>query len=180
VPGQLPSQGAAQLWKEKNMFDVRSAKRTDRLPIQHMLELYMHDMSEFWDMELDCHGLFGSCLDKYWIEPQCKPFIFFVNEHPAGFALVDDHVNLRENDISISQFFVVRKHRRKGFAESAARTIFDSVRGKWEICQVSRNLPAQEFWRKVIARYTGGNFVEQNLNDECWQGPLQCFDNSQN
>lgn len=160
------------------MFEVRVAEKCHRLPIQHMLELYMHDLSEFWDMELDCHGLFGCRIDKYWIDSKCKPFIFFLNGLPVGFALVDDLVNLPENNIGMAQFFIVRKHRRKGLAELAVRTIFDSVRGKWEVGQVSKNLPAQAFWRKVIANYTDGDFAEQVLNDERWQGPLQCFDNS--
>ena len=54
------------------MFEVRVAEKCDRLPIQHMLELYMHDLSEFWDMELDCHGLFGCRIDKYWIDSKCN------------------------------------------------------------------------------------------------------------
>lgn len=98
-----------------------------------------------------------------------------MNGRPAGFALVDDSVSLPENNIWMSQFFVVRKHRRKGLAELAVRTIFDSVRGKWEIGQIPKNLPAQAFWRKVIANYTDGNFTDHVLNDERWQGPLQCF-----
>lgn len=160
------------------MLEVRPADKTDRLPIQHMLELYSHDLSDFWDMELDCHGLFGYRLDKYWMNPKCHPFIFFANQHPAGFALVDDSVSLPENEIWMAQFFVVRGHRRKGLAELAARTIFDRIRGKWEIGQVPKNLPAQAFWRRVIGNYTSGKFVEHVLDDARWQGPLQCFDNT--
>ena len=160
------------------MYEVRIAERADRLPIQHMLELYSHDISEYWDMELDCHGLFGYKLDKYWVDPKCKPFIFFANGHPAGFALVDDSVSLPENEIWMSQFFVVRKHRRRGLATLAVKTIFDAVRGKWEIGQIPKNLPAQAFWRRVVAAYTKGVFVEHVLDDERWRGPLQCFDNS--
>lgn len=45
-------------------FEVRRASKADRLPLQHMLELYSHDLSEFWDLELDCHGLYGYNLDS--------------------------------------------------------------------------------------------------------------------
>ena len=38
------------------MIEVRIANRADRLPIRHMLELNSHDISKFWDMELDCAG----------------------------------------------------------------------------------------------------------------------------
>ena len=40
------------------------------------------------------------------------------------------------------------------------------------------NLPAQSFWRRTIAEYTEGRFVEHELHDERWDGFLQCFDNS--
>jgi hypothetical protein len=40
------------------------------------------------------------------------------------------------------------------------------------------NFPAQAFWRRTIAEYTNGNFVEHELHDERWDGFLQCFDNS--
>ena len=39
------------------------------------------------------------------------------------------------------------------------------------------NLPAQAFWREVIAEYTQGRYVEHELHDERWDGYLQCFDN---
>jgi predicted acetyltransferase len=96
----------------------------------------------------------------------------------AGFALVDDSVSFRENEHWMAQFFVVRKYRRQGIGREAARRVFDLMRGRWEVGQVRRNLPAQAFWRRVIAEYTGGRFVEHDLCDDRWDGLLQCFDNA--
>ena len=65
-----------------------------------------------------------------------------------------------------------------GVGAQAARYIFDQFRGKWEVGQMPLNLPAQAFWRRTIAEYTQGRFVEHELHDERWDGFLQCFDNS--
>ena len=163
-----------------NHFQVRLAAATDRLPIQHMLELYLHDLSKYWDYELDSHGLYGYRLDKYWTDSNCHAFVFQADGRYAGFALVDDAVSLPENAIWMSQFFVVRRHRRKGLATLAAGTIFDAIRGKWEIGQFPGNAAATAFWRKAIQAYTSGEFIEYQLDDERWRGPLQCFDNTLN
>ena len=158
-------------------FEIRRAEKSDRLPLQNMLELYSHDLSEFWPMELDAHGLYGYALDKYWKHETCYPFVFLVDGKYAGFALVDDSVCLADNERWMSQFFVIRRYRRTGLASIAAKHIFDAVRGKWEVGQVPKNLGAQAFWRKLINDYTDGQFTDTNYDDERWHGPLQCFDN---
>ena len=106
-------------------FQIRLALADDRLPLRNMLELYFHDLSDYWDYELDRHGEYGYRLDKYWLDSKCKPFVFLVDGHYAGFALVDNSVSLAENEWWMAQFFVVRRHRRKGLAAFAARSIFD-------------------------------------------------------
>ena len=156
---------------------VRRAEASDRLPLQHMLELYTHDLCDFWPRDLDRHGLYGYALDKYWRQAGCTPFVFTVDSCYAGFALVDDDVCLPDNSLWMAQFFVLRKYRRSGLASHAATHIFNTLRGQWEVGQVPLNLPAQAFWRKLIRHYTNGVFTDQNLDDERWCGPLQCFDN---
>jgi predicted acetyltransferase len=159
-------------------LQVRQATAADRLPIARMLELYQHDLSDLWDQDLDVHGEYGYALDSYWRHPSCKPFVFTVAGKYAGFALVDDAVSLPDNELWMAQFFVMKKYRRHGVGSAAAGHIFDQVRGRWEVGQMPLNLPAQAFWRRVIGAYTGGRFVEHDLNDERWHGLLQCFDNT--
>lgn len=156
---------------------VRPAALEDRLPITRMLELYQHDISDIWDQDLDAHGEYGYDLEKYWSSPRCKAFVFLVAGKYAGFALVDDSVSLSENEHWMAQFFVLKKYRRRGVGRLAARRVFDLIRGRWEVGQMAKNLPAQAFWRRVISEYTAGDYVEHELSDETWDGLLQCFDN---
>ena len=69
---------------------------------------------------------------------------------------------------SIAEFFILRKYRRQGIGQIVAHRIFDMFPGKWRVAQEERNFPAQAFWRKVVSRYTNGQFRE--MQDDNWKG----------
>ena len=154
---------------------VRRALPQDRQPLSRMLELYQHDMSDIWDQDLDLHGEYGYPLDRYWLNPDCHPFVAMVNERYAGFALVDAAVRVGREGRWVDQFFVLKKYRRAGVGRALAHSIFDALPGAWEMGQMLQNEPAQSFWRRVIAEYTGGAFTEQQVRNALWIGPVQCF-----
>jgi predicted acetyltransferase len=72
----------------------------------------------------------------------------------------------------------MRKYRRKGVGKAAALAVFEQFRGKWEVHELQRNGPSRDFWRKVIAEYTGGEYTVVQWNRGAATGPIQCFDNS--
>lgn len=159
---------------------VRRAKVTDAPVLRNMLELYLHDLSEFWPYELNEHGTYGyNTLDYYWREPQYAAYLFLVDGHLAGFALVNNDVCFASNNRWMAQFFVVKRYRLQGVATEAARQIFELMPGKWEVGQIPLNRAAQIFWRKTIAHYTANNFTEAWLDNDIWHGQLYQFDNSQ-
>lgn len=159
-------------------LQVRRARRSDRLPLRNMLELYQHDLSEYWPYELDAHGLYGyPTLDYYWREAQHAAFVFLVDERYAGFALVNGNVLMPGNERWLAQFFVLRRYRRQGVASAAARIVFDRLPARWEVGELPDNLPAQAFWRRMIADYTHLQYSEQYVNEGDWEGFVQCFDN---
>jgi predicted acetyltransferase len=41
-----------------------------------------------------------------------------------------------------------------------ATVLFHRLGGRWEVREMPANLPAQRFWRHVIADFTGGTFTE--------------------
>jgi predicted acetyltransferase len=152
----------------------------DKSVLQHLMELYLYDSSEYEDADLNEHGLYGyEYLDPYWTEKTRFPFFIRVDGKLGGFVLVSKHAYLPGNEQSISEFFVLRKYRRRGVGRYAACAIFDRFPGKWEVQQELSNEPAHRFWRTIIAAYTGGAYQETALDDERWKGPVQWFDNSQ-
>ncbi len=154
---------------------VRRATASDRLPLFRMLELYQHDLSDIWDQELDSHGEYGYSLERYWKDPNCHPYVALRNGHYAGFALVDGATKIASSEKWMDQFFVVKKYRRAGFGNAIATHVFSTLPGYWEVGQMTNNLPAQRFWRKMIAEHTGNIYAEHSLSGGSWQGVIQCF-----
>ena len=158
--------------------EFRLANWADKPVLQRLLELYQYELSDVWPQTLNIHGEYGFAVDRYLRNPRLAAFLFLVDGAYAGFGLVDPDVSLPENELWMGQFFVMKRYRRLGVGRQAARHIFDALRGRWEVGQMPLNHAATAFWRRVIADYTGGHFVEHLLHDERWDGPLQCFDNS--
>ena len=156
----------------------RVAQWQDKPVLSRRLELYQYDLSEVWPQTLNEHGEYGFAVDRYLRNPRLRAYFFLVDGAYAGFGLVDPDVSLPQNEFWMGQFFVMKRYRRMGVGTQGARFIFDQFRGKWEVGQMPLNLPAQAFWRRTIAEYTGGQYVEHELHDERWDGFLQCFDNT--
>lgn len=128
--------------------------------LRRMIQLYLYDFSEFETLELNGHGEFDyRYLDHYWApEPGESRYPFFIQAggRRVGFALVRalNGVNV------VSEFFVMRGHRRGGIGTAAAKLLFSRLPGEWLVHQVPANLPAQAFWRGVIAAVTRGDYTE--------------------
>jgi predicted acetyltransferase len=143
--------------------EVVEAAIADKVVLSRLLELYRHDFSEFDGADVDTRGLYGyGYLDLYWTEPDRRPFLFRVDGHWAGFALVR-----AGTPHDMAEFFVMRKYRRLGIGKEAARAVFARFPGDWQVRQMRRNRAATTFWRDAIPVA-----FEDSVNDE---GPVQRF-----
>ncbi|MEJ6007606.1 GNAT family N-acetyltransferase [Paucibacter sp. AS339] len=157
---------------------IRKALPEERMPLSRMLELYQHDLSDIWDQDLDAHGEYGYELDAYWRDPAWHPFVALVHGRYAGFALVNSALKVGQPHGAahwMAQFFVLKKYRRLGLGVRFATSVFSALPGDWEVGQMADNLAAQQFWRRVIADYSGGAFTEHSLTEGWWQGVVQVF-----
>ena len=154
----------------------------EQKPVLHrLMQLYLHDSSEFTGDDASPDGVFTyRYFDEYWREPDRFPFLIYCNANLAGFVLVNSYTVVLENGAgrSIAEFFVMRKYRRQGVGRRAAFYAFDRFPGLWEVRENSNNFTGQQFWRTIIAEYTGGEYSETVLNTPSWIGPIQTFDNS--
>ena len=154
---------------------VRAAVAEDRLPIQRMLELYQHDLSDIWDQDLDIHGEYGYSLDRFGSDRDCRAYVATVCDRYAGFALVDRAAKVGSDAYWMDQFFVLKKYRMGGVGRHLARQVLTSLPGRWEVGQMRENRAAQAFWRSVVAGCTSGGFEERTVSVGWWQGVVQCF-----
>jgi len=157
---------------------VIPAGAQDQPVLRRLMSLYVYDFSELIGLDVEEDGAFELPeLTPYWRDPWRHPFFIRADGKLAGFALVHGRSRLTGADgiHDMAEFFVLRKYRRRGVGEQAARELFGRFPGPWEVRERSANLDAIAFWRRVIDRHTGGQFREVLWADDTWQGPVQLF-----
>jgi predicted acetyltransferase len=156
-------------------LEIQTAQITDKPALRNLLQLCLHDYSEFNGKNVDDHGIFDyGYLDYYWTEPGRYAFLARVEGKLAGFVLVRQ-LDTNKAIFHVAEFFILRKYRRHGIGRQLAFWVFNHFAGEWMVSQEACNLPAQAFWRKIIADYTGGDFIDTYRNDADWRGPTQLF-----
>ena len=138
-------------------FSLRSLRRTDVPLVRRLIQLYIYDLGgDRWGVEAD--GTFGSpgWHRRFWRRDHGHHFVVRLDGRPAGFALVRERAHFAGAGVrEISEFFVLRKYRRRGVGTRAARALFARFPGRWEVAVLTWN-PAQRFWRGVIRRVALG------------------------
>jgi predicted acetyltransferase len=135
--------------------------------LANLLELYIHDFSEFLGIEIGVNGRFGyDALPLYWRAAHRHPFIVRVGGRVAGFALVF----FTEQAWDVQEFFIVRAHRRRGAGTCAVHELWRRLKGPWTVRVRESNRPAQLFWEKAIAGFTGNPVKPSRMekNGEGW------------
>ncbi|MDO3411351.1 GNAT family N-acetyltransferase [Saccharibacillus sp. CPCC 101409] len=136
--------------------EIRRAKGGDRKTFEKLWQLYLYDFSEFTDMDVRPDGTYPQFpeFELYWKKWGGDAAYFILAEgRIAGFAMVHE---FWDNEAAyLSQFFVMRKYRRRGVGSKAARLVFETKTGRWGLHQLANNLPAQRFWDRIIFDLTG-------------------------
>jgi len=133
-----------------------------------MMQLYLYDFSEFSDVLVDEHALFG---DSEFIEQQFGAenitYVFRVDGVAAGFAIIshESWLSQNKNVTDMAQFFVMRMFRRTGVGSVAAQRLFNTYAGNWEVRVIEENLHALSFWRKTIDSFTNNKYKEETIDD---------------
>jgi predicted acetyltransferase len=156
-------------------IECRPARPEDFPALQQMLELYQYELSDIWDQDLDDSGRYGYDLSRHREGLRFHAHVALDEGRFAGFALVAPAAVTRTEGSWMEQFFVLKKHRRAGVGAALALHVFRSHPGLWEVGQMPANLPAQAFWRQVIAQVTSGQFVEVQVTQGWWLGVVQQF-----
>lgn len=152
--------------------------------LDNLAQLYLYDFSEFDMSEVRPDGRFTGWIDwsKLFDEGTHHVYLIKVDSSIAGFLSVcEDSPAFRdpkEKVFWMDEFFVMRRFRGMRVGERVATTMFERFPGTWEIGQIRSNTGAREFWRRVIGRYAGGDFVEIELDDDRWVGTVQYFNSS--
>ncbi|HWE50011.1 MAG TPA: GNAT family N-acetyltransferase [Bryobacteraceae bacterium] len=120
--------------------------------LANLLELYVHDFSEFFDVEIGANGKFGyPPLPLYWTEEGRHPFLIRVNGKLAGLVLVKKSGAVWD----MAEFFVIRGCRRNGIGIYVAHQVWQRFPGAWEVRVMTENRAARQFWARAISAFAG-------------------------
>ena len=126
-----------------------------------LMELFNYEFSQYSNDDINEYGYYGyDHIDDYWNEEGRFPYLIRVDGKIAGFALICPHCKYRKEEGArcIGEFFVMVKYRRMGIGLNVAAQLFDKHRGLWEISYWRNNIPAGQFWKKVVEKYTKNNY----------------------
>lgn len=139
-------------------IDVQPASLAEQSVLANLFELYSHDFSEFYDVDINEDGRFGyQSLPLYWSEPGRHPFLIRVDSKLAGFALVKRGPGVFDGaDVwDMAEFFILRAHRRHGIGARAAHQVWGQFIGAWEVRVMEANRSAVPFWERAVASFVG-------------------------
>lgn len=139
------------------------ASKADKDTIQNLGRFYVYEMSKYCGFlptwETPPNGLF-ECIDlsSYCEKPDRRAFLIKVDDELAGFVLINKIGSTPDVDWNMGEFFIIAKFQGKGVGRYAAEQIFKQFAGTWETTQIPENKAAIDFWEKVVAQYTNGQF----------------------
>jgi predicted acetyltransferase len=151
------------------MFDSQEvvldvATPRDAAVLSNLLELYAHDLSEAFALELGADGRFGyENLPLYWSEPERRfHFLICCGTRVVGFALVTRGSPASDDpdDFDVAECFVVRWHRHSGVGRRAAFLLWNRSAVRWIVRMSEGNDSGCHFWSSVIAEYTNGALAQ--------------------
>ncbi len=128
-----------------------------RCVLENLLELYIHDFSEFVCVDVGQDGRFGyKGLPFYWCDVGRRAFLAKWDGQLAGFALVKKIVlNEGAEAWDMAEFFVLRRYRRRGLGAAMAHEVWRGLPGRWQVRVMEANVAAARFWEAAIAGYVG-------------------------
>jgi len=158
---------------------VRDARRSseDRLWIGGIYREYLDDLATLNTGLFPILGEVGhrepDQIAGWFGDRNAIPLLILQSDEPAGFAMVARTPGVaaaRQGvEYRMAEFFILRAMRRLGIGRTAVQLILNRFAGRWEITEHLRNPAAVNFWRRVVAAYTGGRYQERVINGEVRQ-----------
>ena len=159
---------------------VLRATAAETSVVANMMQLYIHDFSEFWfdqpQGDVEANGLYAlpDNLQSYWDDPDRVALLVKLTGTIVGFAMLNVHAHSgKPVDWNMGEFFILRKYRRAGIGTAAAQAIFANFPGRWETAVARRNVGAQIFWQRQAEDH--GAFEGLDLRTTEWNGPIFRF-----
>ncbi|MFA0412939.1 GNAT family N-acetyltransferase [Vibrio renipiscarius] len=135
---------------------------------------YAAEFSKIIDDKPDENGLF-EIYPK--IANNVTGYLLYLEGIPAALTAIEEK---SPHEFEICDFYVVPYFRKNKVGKQFISTLFERLKGSWEIKQVAGADHAVKFWRDVVSDYTSGHYAEDQYQDDKWGlVTRQCFDHTQ-
>jgi predicted acetyltransferase len=156
--------------------------RAEGALLGNLLELYIHDLSAiFVQVRLGPDGRFGYPQLESYLSGASDRFAFLIrcDEQIAGFILVTRGSPVADDPsvLDVAEYFVLRRFRGSGVGRSAAKLLWDGLRGPWTVRAADVNPDAVAFWRSVVHAYAR-DATESQRRDGPKSWTVFSFDNT--
>jgi predicted acetyltransferase len=158
-----------------NSVALELARAESRPVVENLVQLYIHDLSQFRFSRPDEAGRFNhdDRYVPYFSDPDRCVYLFRDDSGPVGFGLVR---GLNERRRLMAGFFIVRGVRRHGVGRDAALAMWQRHPGVWEIPFQDENAGAARFWRETASAAVGDRWSEDrrpipmkpHIPDDVW------------
>ena len=132
-----------------------TATAADAALLSDLIEEYAEELSDvFPAMARGLDGRFGyPRLPLYWSEPERRfAFVVRVDGEVAGCVLATRGSPAASDPrvLDVAEFFVVRRYRRLGVGQRAARLLWRRLPGTWTVRVAEGNRAGLAFWADVL------------------------------
>jgi len=145
----------------KIKITIKLATVDEKEILVNLMEKYEYESSQYTGAKINELGIYGcyDWLDDFWQDETSWPYLIRVDDRLAGFALVGDFpIEGQQTDFIIDEFFIIYNYRKQGVGKFVINHLLDQHKGRWGVIYTPKNLPATQFWRKVISEYTNDNY----------------------
>ena len=89
-------------------IEILAASETQKPELRDMLSIYLGELSQYGDVDLEYRYF-----DSYWLDKNRWPYLIVKDQRSAGFALINTWSSSgKGTDFAIAEFFVLPEFRR--------------------------------------------------------------------
>jgi predicted acetyltransferase len=117
--------------------------------LERLMQLYLYDFAAIDDWPIADDGRYGKRRDDQSASGRTRRDVVLrarrTASSPASVLVRDGAYFAGAGTRDISEFFILRRHRRRGVGTESPSPLVRPLSGKWEVTQLTRNVDAQAF-----------------------------------
>ncbi|GLV65235.1 acetyltransferase [Bacillus mycoides] len=131
---------------------LQKVQESEKMILRNLYSLYLYDLSKFTtNITIGADGFFEyEDLHMFWGNDGINPYFIKVDHSIVGFLLLLERPFLKkENDFGINDIFILNQYKGKGIGKKVIENLLEEKRGQYFVIELTKNIPAVSFWKKV-------------------------------